>query len=181
MSLMRALAVTLLTAAFAAGCASYLPEAIRKAPPTDLGVAQVRHDIDLYKGQYVRWGGTIASTENRKDSTLVEVVAHELDSDGRPRETDVSQGRFIARISGFVDPAVYATGREITVAGRIEGSLTRKIGEYEYKYPAVNVEVAHLWAQRVPYPRDYYYYDPFWPYPSYPWGYPYYYPYRPYW
>ncbi len=180
--------LALFAAALLTGCATYLPEAIRKAPPKDIAVSEVRRNIDLYKGQFVRWGGTIASVENRKGETWLEIVARELDGDGRPRETDVSQGRFLARITGFLDPAVYAPGREMTVAGTIEGHLTRKIGEYVYTYPVVNVELSHLWPVRVRYPRDYYYYDPFWPYPWYPWSpwypwgypYPYSYPYRPY-
>lgn len=171
----------LLLATALAGCASYLPDAIRKAPSKDISVAQVRRDIAAYKGQYARWGGTIASAENLKDATLLEIVARDLDSDGRPRDTDASQGRFIARVSGFLDPTVYAEGREITVAGTIEGSLVRKIGEYEYTYPVLNAAATHLWPQRVRYPPGYYYYDPFWPYPPYPWGYPYYYPYYRYW
>ena len=37
------------------------------------------------------WGGTIASVENRKDETWLEIVARELGSSGRPRETDRSR------------------------------------------------------------------------------------------
>lgn len=161
------------------GCATTVPEAIREAPPGDISVVEARRDAAAYAGQRVRWGGTVASVENRKDETWIEIVARDLGSTGRPRDTDRSQGRFIARVQGFLDPAVYTSGRQITVSGTLEQAVTRPIGDYSYTFPLVRAESVYLW-ERLPERRDYYYYDPFWPYDSF-WPYPYWrHPYYPY-
>jgi outer membrane lipoprotein len=164
-----------------AGCASQIPGVIKQPPASNLRLAEVRSDIERFRGSRIRWGGTIAAVENRKTETWIEVVARELDHDGRPKATDRSEGRFLVCVQGFLDPAVYAIGREITVTGTSASDITRPIGEYVYSYPMVNAEMVYLWESRPELPREYYY-DPFWPhpypwYPWYPWGYPYrYYP-----
>ncbi|MCC6208925.1 MAG: Slp family lipoprotein [Gammaproteobacteria bacterium] len=166
----------LLCATLLAGCASNIPKAIKEEPAGNPMVAEVRSDTARFVGTHVRWGGTIAVVDNQANETQVEIVARELDRSGQPRMTDRSAGRFIAIIDGFLDPALYAEGREITVSGVIEDEVTRKIGEYDYNFPLVRANDYLLWPQRLdPDPRDY---PPYWYYdPWYPWH-PYYYPYR---
>ncbi|MBK8162957.1 MAG: Slp family lipoprotein [Gammaproteobacteria bacterium] len=165
-----------LCAGLIAGCASNIPKEISDAPPGSPMVAEVRVDAQQFIGAHVRWGGTIAAVENRESETWVEVVARELDGSGQPRMTDRSAGRFIAVIDGFLDPALYAEEREITVSGVVEDEVTRKIGDYDYAFPRVRVNNYLLWPPRPEYdPRNYpppWYYDPWFP------GYPYYSPYR---
>jgi outer membrane lipoprotein len=165
----------LLAALWLAGCASTLPQAIREAPPGAPGVDEVRSDPDRFQRTAVRWGGVIATVSNRAEDTLIEVVSRPLSGNGRPRETDASQGRFLARVPGFLDPAVYSAGREFTVAGQAAGLETRPVGEYEYPYVRVDVDVHQLWAPREPKPDPHippWWYDPWYPYhPFYnPWG-----------
>ena len=158
------------------GCATGVPETIRQPAPGDPGVTQVQANISVHIGRTVRWGGEIVRVENRKTETVVEILARPLQRSGRPERTDRSSGRFLARGQGFLDPAIYKEKREITVSGTVEGSETRAIGDYPYRYPLVKAETLHLWEPE-PERRDVYYHDPFWPYyPWYPWGYPY--PYR---
>ena len=160
-----------------AGCATTVPDAIRLPPPTDIPVARARENPEAYAGQRVRWGGTIASVKNGQTQTDLEVVARDLTTSGRPRVTDSTAGRFIARVSGFLDPAVYEEGRQVTVVGTLAETVTGRIGEHAYRYLVVTAEAVHLWepiAERSD--RDLYYdpfyYDPFW----YPWRpFPYYY------
>jgi outer membrane lipoprotein len=65
------------------------------------------------------------------------------------------------------------------VTGTLHGTVSQKIGDYDYAYPRVEADVVYLWPKRVPvtrYPPGYY--DPFWgpgfgPYWGGPWGYPY--------
>lgn len=184
---MRALLVFLSLLTLLTACATTTPEAIREAPPVDLSLAEARRDVAAHAGQRVRWGGRIAAVENRSNETWLDIVARPLDSNGRPRAGDESLGRFLARVDGFLDPTVYAKGRQITVAGSIERALTRHIGEYPYIYVVVKADTIKLWEQTVDRPayyRDPFYdpfYDPFWPgrlYP-YPWYGPY--PFYPYW
>lgn len=166
----------LLCTVLSAGCASNIPKEISTAPPDNPMVAEVRSDIQQFTGAHVRWGGTIATVENQTNETWIEVVARDLDNSGQPRMTDRSAGRFIAIIDGFLDPVLYAEGREITVAGVIENETTRKIGGYDYSFPLVRVNNYLLWPPRYePSVRDYppyWYYDPWYPwYPYYPYRY----------
>lgn len=163
------------------GCAStQVPPEIREAPERDPGVDQVRADFDQYAGDKVRWGGAIASVQNKQDETWVEIVAASLGSSGRPRSVDYSYGRFLARIDGFLDPQIYAVSREFTVYGRLEEQVERKIGEHPYRYPVVRVQSYQLWRE---YPdqrySSRYYRHPYYYYP-YPYSYRLHRPYYPY-
>lgn len=168
--------VAILTLLALGGCAS-VPETIRRAPPGDVPPDEVRAAPQQYLGVTVRWGGSIVKVHNRQTETLIEIVARRLDSQGRPRAEDRSLGRFLAKVAGFLDPAIYAAGREVTVRGQFEGMVEQPIGEFRYLYPIVRAEHVQLWPPRRE--PDYpYYYDPFWYDPWYPWGWPYHpYPY----
>ena len=160
-------------AVFASGCASDIPDAIRNPPPHDPQVDQVLRVPERFLGADVRWGGSIVSVRNLKNETQIEVVARRLDSDGRPAQEDQSQGRFLAKVTGFFDPAIYATGREVTVHGRIDGTTEQTIGEFRYTYPVVRADHLQLWEKRAVQRRyNSYdpYYDPYWYDPWYPWG-----------
>lgn len=152
------------------GCASDIPRPIQIAPEVNVSYAQALKEPDKLRGTAVRWGGVIANVENRSDETWIEIVDQPLEKYGYPHATDRSAGRFLAQVSGFVDPVLYTTQRRITVAGKLEGTQQQRIGEHPYTYPVVRVEHLHLWP--LP-PKTVNYYYPF-PYdPWYPWGYPY--------
>lgn len=146
-------------------------------PANNPPLASVRDNVKAHQNQQVVWGGLILSTEIKPAFSLVTVLAKPLDSNGEPVDTDQSYGRFLARFNGFRDPAVFASGRSLTIAGSIQGSEIRKIGEYDYLHPVVNVAQYRLWpvqTRQVYDAYDYWGYDPW--YPWYPW-YPGYYPY----
>lgn len=176
---LRSVLTGLLSMALLAGCSS-VPETIRNAPANAPGVAEVRQAAPgSYQGTEVRWGGTIARVENRQNETLVEIVARETYSDGEPKPLDTSPGRFIARIDTFLDPAIYATGRRLTVVGTVSESIERTLDQMEYRYPVVSVSRYHLWPalqERDERYDDPWMYDPW--YPWHPWSpWPYYPPY----
>lgn len=163
--------ITIFASFLLAGCASDLPQAIREAPAEAIALATALKNPEGLRGSAVRWGGAIASVENRRDETWIEIVERPLYRDGEPRVTDRSGGRFLAEMKGFLDPAVYIRGRLVTVAGTLDGTVSRKIGEHLYTYVVVRGSAMHLWPKT---PREiHYYYSPY-PYdPWYPWGYPY--------
>ncbi len=167
---MKQLSVILGLALVLSGCATTIPSSIREPAPGNISVTEARAAGKHLAGNPVRWGGTIASVENRASETWIEVVERPLESDGRPRQTDQTGGRFLALVPGFLDPSIYASGRDVTVSGTLQTPLSRTIGEYPYTFPVVRSEQIHLWPRPVPVQR--YYYDPFWPNPWYPWGYP---------
>lgn len=114
------------------------------------------------EGEPVRWGGSIISVEPRPDTTCFQVLARELNDYSRPRRIDDSAGRFLACRKGFYDPAVFTEGRDVTVAGRIDGRETRRIGEYDYPLPRVAADVVYLWPERTIYDDPYYWHRPYW-------------------
>ncbi|HET6632371.1 MAG TPA: Slp family lipoprotein [Rhodanobacteraceae bacterium] len=125
-------------------------------------------------GERVRWGGTIIETVPEANQTCIYTMSRPLGDSARPYPSGDGGGRFVACHAGFYDPQIFAPGREITVTGSIDGSLTRAVGEYEYAYPRVQADVIYLWPRRIERPYYYdpypgYFYDPFWGPPG--WGY----------
>jgi len=175
---MNRLLIPLLIALLVA-CSS-VPENIRKAPEQNPSLAQVRADPHQYQSARIRWGGTIAKVQNMQGETRIEIVARALYDDGEPRNIDQSEGRFIALFNTFLDPAIYALDRNLTVVGTLSGTTEGQLGGMTYRYPIVKVEHAYLWPRPVPHCAtcDPFYdpfYDPWYPWYPYPWRhYPYY-------
>jgi len=130
-------------------------------------------------GTQVRWGGEIIKTEPGPQQTCFFVLSRPLDSQARPESGNAgeSEGRFVACRAGFYDPEVFTRGRELTVTGTLHGTVSKKVGDYDYAYPRVEANVVYLWPKHqryAAYPPGYY--DPFWgpgfgPYWGSPWGY----------
>lgn len=156
-----------------AGCASNIPLEIRTKIPGSPSLEQVRIDFEKYSGARVRWGGLITKVENLESKTIIEILSRPLYRYGRPEQSDQSQGRFLARVSGFFDPAIYENGRLITIVGELIEMHSGKIGEYEYLFPVIAARSHYLWPPEDPLDKDYphfWYYDPWCPTPYYPWG-----------
>ncbi len=157
-----------LIVALTLGACSIVPKELRQAPTGNPVLTEVRADPEVFIGREVRWGGTILEVDNDAIETRIEIVARELLRSGRPVSEERSTGRFIAVFDGFVDPAIHAEGRDITVAGVIAGIEPGKIGDHDYTWPVIRVHHHFLWPPRVD-PRDYppryyYHYDPWFPY-----------------
>jgi len=148
------------------GCASNLPQEITTPIENSPQISEVLQEIEAHKGELVRWGGSIASIENKKDETWVGVVSRELSRNGRPKSGDETAGRFLAKVSEFLDPEIFKKGRLVTIYGELAGVKDGKIGEQPYTFPVVNSIKAYMWAEyRDPPPYPYLhrrYYDPFW-------------------
>ena len=154
---------------FLAACASNVPVEIQQdVTNSNASIDAVRSDFSRYEGQKVRWGGTITSVENKVSDTWVEVVGRELGSYGRPKREDQSLGRFLVRIEGFLDPAIYKPDRELTIYGMVESRVVRQIDEHPYTYPLIKAQTYYLWDEYDRY-YDRYAYD--YPYSYYPYGY----------
>ena len=151
-----------------AGCGSKLPPSLAQDPPQAPSLQQVRLDPDQHRAQRVRWGGVIAATEHPDSSTLISIVALELDGNGRPHDRDNSLGRFIAVVDRFLEPLTYQQGRLITVSGVVDGVRPQNIGDFRYEHPVIRVDALHLWPRRSARPVNPYLYPQ-----------PYYWPYRP--
>ena len=123
-----------------------------------------------FVGRTVMAGGEILATRPMPGATEVELLANALDRRGRPRQGDDSEGRIIVRTTRFLDPAVYAERRLLTVIGTVSGEEERKIGDLPYRYPVLMATHIRLWPRETvspPAPWPYYYpwpYDHPWPY-----------------
>jgi len=127
----------------------------------------------------VRWGGVILETRPETDFTCFEILSRQLEKSMRPEVSDQDNGRFIACKPGFYDPETFKKGREVTLTGELIYMDVRKVGEYDYHYPVVDIEFMSLWPKRRLVVRNMHY----GPYRPYYWHYPphrYYYRY-PYW
>ncbi len=146
----------------AAGCAAQLPDSLRASAAQEVDVSTLQRDPDEHAGRSLRLGGVIDSVRNEAQHTWVEIVARPLSGGGRPKLSENSSGRFLARFDGFLDPAVYEPGREITVVGTLDGPQSGRIGDYEYVYPVVSASAHVLWRPLPP-PDPYpwpHFYDP---------------------
>lgn len=117
----------------------------------------------------VRWGGRIIEVLPATDRTCLEVLGQPLDARARPRAGDVEIGRFRACKAGFLDPAVFTAGRELTVTGSIDGTEVRALGEYQYRMPRVAIDELLLWPEPAEAESVYLRHDPFfWNHPWWP-------------
>lgn len=127
-------------------------------------------DPAAYVGSIVIWGGTIIRTATLVNSSEITVLELPLDRWGRPEGAGLSEGRFIAKDSGFLDPAVYRPGQEVTLAGEVVAKEVRPVGQVQYIYPVVMIRELRLWRKEPTYA---YPPPPYWEWGWYP--YPYWY------
>ena len=128
----------------------------------DISYNQANQNTENYENAPVRWGGVIVDVENEEDYSLMQVLFYLLDYYGRP-QVDKPEGRFVIKSPEFLDPAIYVSGREITVAGLIDGKIERTIDKKKIMVPLITSTAIHLWPSR--YRNDNY--DYYYGYPSY--------------
>ena len=148
---MRALTVVVAAAAaVTSACASApFPEELTQSVNRSIGVEQLRADPTGSSARVIL-GGEILSTLPKTGSTEIEILSRPLDRGDVPERTDVSAGRFLARTPEFLDPAIYARGRRITVLGTAAGSDERMVGDRPYTYPVVDALRIKLWPREGP-------------------------------
>jgi outer membrane lipoprotein len=146
-------------------CAPVISPQLMEQVDRNLTYSSLASRPDEAKGKIVLLGGTVVQTVPKPKETEIEVVQKQVSSSGEPYLTDKSEGRFLVVVDRFLDPAIYRPGRDITVAGKVQGSVLRRLGEIEYRYPVIAALEIYLWKEPFS-PQAY-------PY-SYPFGYPYY-------
>jgi len=145
---MRSLAVVVAAALLCAGCATApFPEEQTRSVNRSLTLARLRADLQAHVGAHVILGGEILAAIPKPGETEIEVLSRPLDSGEAPERGDRSSGRFLARTPEFLDPAIYARGRRITVLGTVVGSEERRVGELPYLYPVISVQRIKLWPK----------------------------------
>ena len=153
-----------------AGCTPFISKDLRREISRDITFKQVIKDPEAYIGKTVLISGIIIGSKNTKEGTLIEILQKSADMEGRPKDVDNSDGRFLALYDGYLDTAIYTQGREAAVAGEIKGKRVLPLGEIDYTYPFISIKEIHLFKVRKE--ERYYIY----PYPYRWWDYPYLYP-----
>jgi len=154
-------------------CAPAISKKVRKEAGEAVPFETLLKQTDGYKGRVVIVGGYILETVNETDGSWITVLQAPLDSQNRPKASDLSEGRFMVSSSEFLDPVVYGKQRRITVGGKVIGSQERKLGNLTYVYPVIEAMEIHLWSKKGEYIGPYYpYYDPWYKRP-YRYRYPY--------
>jgi outer membrane lipoprotein len=160
--------VTWLGLALLAACsASPISKPLRTAAEHQPPFGALAARPDAFKGQTVLLGGSVVQTTNLPKTTEIEVLEKPLNRyDSSPEGGDRSSGRFLVRCPGFLDSAIYAKDREITVAGPVEGQETRPLDQVQYTYPVIGCQELHLWPNLPPaayyYPPPYGGFGPYW-------------------
>lgn len=146
-----------------AACAPFSKNVMRQVDPS-VQFDEIQKSPESYQSKTVMIGGVIIETHNEKDETTIKVMQTNLDIEKRPVNRDLSQGRFLIRYAGFLDPVIYDKGREMTVVGDVVGKETHPLGDVQYVYPVIRAREIHLWKKRKTYEdqfrRPYPY--PFW-------------------
>lgn len=130
---------------FLTACAHVISqESLKKVDPDLTFQILIKHP-DRYQRKQILAGGRILSTEVREGETWVKVLQHPLDWKQKPKNTDESYGRFFIRFRGFLDPAIYTSGKRITVLGEVQGRKVKRLSDMEYSYPVLLSLEHHLW------------------------------------
>lgn len=147
------------------GCVSAISPQMMEQANQNIRFVDLKKDPDGYKGQTVLLAGVIVEARYESEGkTLLEAYQTQMNSEKRPILLDISEGRFLAEYDGFLDSDIYKKGREVTIAGLVQGGKVMKLGQVEYLYPYLKIKEIHLWEIREPKVHD--------PYPWYPLGSP---------
>lgn len=139
------------------GC-SHIPETIRHAPSHDIHLQDTKNNFSKHQNQMVRWGGTLIDVVNKENETTLQILAFPLNYKGRPDLSAAAQGRFLVKTNEFLDPAVYTTGSELTVTGRLVDENNRKVGQKVLQLPVIELQQIYLWPE---YRQNYCGYSPY--------------------
>lgn len=162
------------------GCAHTISEGMRQQATPPIPFKQLHADPEAYKERVVILGGRILEVHNTDEGTRLEILQKPLTPYEQPQVGEYTEGRFMADCEIYLDPAVYTTNRDITIAGRVLGAYEGQVDEATYLYPLISCQEIRLWPERVvvetvPYDYTWGYWGPWWywqPYPYY--GRPYY-------
>jgi len=131
------------------GCAHVVSQSMLEQVDKELSPAALFKTPEQYTDKTVILGGTIISAKNTDQGAYVEVLQKPLDYRGRPQDTDISYGRFIIYHQGYLDAAIYSTGKDITAAGTLLGTMLRPLGEIQYPYLLILAREIHLFGLRT--------------------------------
>lgn len=143
----KALIGSLLAGFCSQACVMPFSDEVRARVDKNVKFEEVFADPEGCKGKVLVVGGKIIETNPRENYTEITVLQLPLSFDYSPSAVvDVSKGRFILMVDGFLDPEVYCAGRKITAAAEVIGAETRMVGDTNYRYPVLKSLEIKLWT-----------------------------------
>lgn len=127
---------------------SYINES-QPSPPV-YGTTPVK--LQLSQGQSVTMSGLVLQAKRLEGFTEIEILQLPAGADSRPTEDRrQSQGRFLARQTTFLDPAILATKPMVTITGVVEAEVERPLepGSDNYAYHVVAIQELTIWPQEL--------------------------------
>ncbi len=98
-------------------------------------------------GRRVIWGGQIVEVVNHAGDTELNILSYPLDHRFRP-EIDRPPGiRFVAVYAAFLDPALFAAGRFVSLVGMVGGERVIAVGSERHVAPLLAAEGIELWEE----------------------------------
>jgi len=148
------LLLVFLVALIITGCAHVISEEMRRQVAPDLTFKDVAREPIKYQGKMVLWGGVIVECTNTQEGTQIEVFQTALGFRGKPKDIDISKGRFLALHPAYLDCGICRKGRKITVIREIIGQKTLPLNDIEYTYPLISAAEIHLWEREGVYQAE---------------------------
>ena len=140
---------TLMVAVLMMGACSTLPDEVKSDSFRDqVSYSELKTGDQRYLDQVMVLGGKVIEVVNKTDQTEVIILHLPLDSRGEPNNNaKKSNGRFIATFNRLLDPEIYEAGEFVTVRGKYRGLTEGTIGDFPYRYVAINADGIHLWEE----------------------------------
>ena len=129
------------------GCATALSQEARDQVTLDTAFGNVIKAPQRYVGEVMLLGGRVITATPHDGHTELVVLQLPLEVGLRPKSEGRSEGRFLVQSSDFLDPAIYAPDRLITLVGRIQGVEERPLGQTRYHYPELALVEIKLWPE----------------------------------
>jgi outer membrane lipoprotein len=164
---MKQIRFILITALFfLTACAPVFREEIMKNATLNPSLAELNAAPSSFEGRMFIIGGRIISSSATEEGVVLEALYLPVDSRGYIDFYEKYRGRFLAimpKSRGILDPLIFVTGRDVTIAGTYRGVRKGMIDKLEFSYSYFEIVGIRLWEESY-----YYYGSPFYdPYPYY--------------
>jgi outer membrane lipoprotein len=101
-----------------AGCTTVVPAPLRDEVNRGVSGGALIAAPDQFRGETILVGGEILSVRDAEPGSELEILERPLEME-MPMFTDQSAGRFLVRHREPLNPAVFTTGRRVTVVGTV--------------------------------------------------------------
>ncbi|MDJ0781198.1 MAG: Slp family lipoprotein [Desulfosarcinaceae bacterium] len=142
---MRPYLVTLSLIALIIGCAPAISQQARDQVTLEIPFSELLRDPARLAGEVVLIGGKIIATRPLDRGTELVLLQLPLEIGQRPNARKTSEGRYLVQADEFLDPAVYAAERLVTIVAKIRGVAARPLGKTVYRYPELDLIELKLW------------------------------------